>query len=440
MIFFTPIRIWTVVLVSLLIIGTVSSQDNAVGEDKSESLLRKIGFRHIADFQFWATHTSGTRIVDTVPGEFINVDDRVNFVVRRTRLGFALHPVDRLYVQTIIEIDLIGRDIFSGYSGGANNTSFPNVGLWDLRIGYQLSPETEALHLTAGYFAPQFSREHVTPWHAISSLDKAHSQNYIRRHLTGRGPGRSAGLNLGGILPMSERIWMRYDIGVFNPVFQTSIVNSVGLDATAMFSSRLSFEFGRPERETYKYMLTAPGSGLPGGFSIGLSGSWQGKTDLFHSNSGTSLDFLLNRGNWHLEGEAALLMRSGERLLENGEIREFDYSYSTGFVRTGYNIRLPNEQVVEPSVMFTFFEGAKDLEMQRDASAVLSPSGSTWAFSVGVNWYLIPRLLRFNLHYTFQGSDAGAAGAEDIFNELIIESGTKVQRGNWLGLGVLLRL
>ena len=116
------------------------------------------------------------------------------------------------------------------------------------------------------------------------------------------------------------------------------------------------------------------------------------------------------------------------------------YGFSTGFIRTGYNFSLANDQIVEPSVSYIRFDGSKELTEQEKASELLSPSGSTWSLDAGVNWHVVRNRVKVSLHYTFQGSDAGEAGAGNIFNELIVQSGTKIQRGNWLGLGLVLRL
>lgn len=403
--------------------------------------FQKLQIKPIIDFQLWATYTHGTRIADTVPGQFIGVDDRVNFVMRRGRFGFTAHPHERLFISTIAQIDFVGRDVFAGYPGGANNTTFPEVGLWDLRVTWRATRNSEKLYLTTGYFAPQFSREHLTPWHFVSSLAKAYSQTYIRRHMTGRGPGRSLGINAGGLNQIGEKIWIKYDLGVYNPVFTPSLINTSGQQSSVMAAGRFSLQFGQPEWGKYDHMLSNPNA-ISGrqGVSIGISGTVQGHNDIFNSSNGVAFDFLINKGQWHMEGDYAYLWRTGDRVLSDGSTREINYGYTTGFVRTGYNFPIANEQIIEPAITYIRFDGSKTLVEQEDAAALLSPSGSTWSFDAGVNWYVVRNKVKLSLHYTFQGADAGEAGPGKALNELIVQSGTRIQRGDWLGAGLVLRL
>ena len=83
-------------------------------------------------------------------------------------------------------------------------------------------------------------------------MEKAWSQNYLRRHLVGTGPGRAAGMNFGGLFyKEGQTVSLQYDIGLFSPVSQAVSGNSTGVQSSPLATARLLFMFGDPESKKY---------------------------------------------------------------------------------------------------------------------------------------------------------------------------------------------
>ena len=178
---------------------------------------QNLKFTPVVGFQLWSTLSEGTRYVDPNTGNALGVDGRWGFQLHRSRLGLKGKVGDRVSYKFIAASDFVGKDIFDGTIGGPNNTASPSFRLWDAFISYRLSLDNDMFHLKAGYIVPAISRESITSPFKVLSTEKSWTQNYIRRHITNNGPGRTAGINLGGFKIISEnKFAFGYDIGVFN--------------------------------------------------------------------------------------------------------------------------------------------------------------------------------------------------------------------------------
>ncbi|MCB0636100.1 MAG: hypothetical protein KDC54_05760, partial [Lewinella sp.] len=149
-----------------------------------------------AMIQLWSTYTHGQEIYNESSGQYEAVDDRFNVQLRRARLVFRGEPYQKLKFTLALFYDLAGRDLLAGTVGGFNPAQ-PDLGVWDAFLQYELA---DNLVLTGGWFRPQLQRESITSGWATNSFEKSMSQNYLRRHLVGAGPGRAAGLNIGGLV------------------------------------------------------------------------------------------------------------------------------------------------------------------------------------------------------------------------------------------------
>lgn len=385
--------------------------------------------------QLWSLYSTDYDIYNSDLGQYEAVDDRFNVQLRRARLLFRGEPYKRLRYNLVLFYDLAGRDLLASGVGGTNPAQ-PNFGVWDAFFQYQLKKNSEAFYLTGGWFRPQMQRESITSGWSTNSFEKSMSQNYVRRHLVGAGPGRAAGLNLGGLLK-GEKIGLNYNVGVFNPLQTAFNGGSVGRNFSPLLSARTVLYIGDPEMDRYKIGYEINYFNQRKGLSLDFNVATQGETDLFESSFAYGPGFLLNWGRLNLDGEWIFMQRSGTRPDIIG-FREFDYQSNAGHIRLGYNIDVAKSKyILEPVVMMMQFNGGLDAEEQADAVAVGAFSGNERTYNVGFNLYLDRRNLKLLCHYTFREGDAGDAGDGARVNQFFSQGGVgAIRRGNWLGLGI----
>jgi hypothetical protein len=373
-------------------------------------------------FQLWSAYSMGQEVYDTGTKQYVPAGDRFNVFFRRGRAGLKASPYDNLSFTFIAAFDGLGKDALNAALGPANNLTTPQLSLWETFLQWKAGK----VILTAGYFRPQLSRESITAAWGVNSMEKAMSQTYIRKHLTGIGTGRAPGLNLGGlILPEGKNWGLNYNVGIFNPVYQAYNGNSTGFRFSPVFVGRAVLYLGEPEQTQYQTSYQINYFGERKGLSIAGGGAWQGATDLFDRSWAASTDLLFNWGPLNLDGEWNWMWRD-------------DHFSQTGHIRAGYNLALKQRYFLEPVFMVMQFSGASDLAGQAKAKALGGYSGSETTFDAGINWYLNKSRLKLMLHYTWHQADAGEAeGTAFTGNAWFSESGVgAIRRGNWLGLGV----
>ncbi len=422
---------WIITLLFLMVAVAAFSQKTF------DNWLKKKNGAGIEPFimlQLWSNYSIGQEVYNPGAAQYEPAEDRINVLLRRARLGFRAEPYDGLQFTFVTAYDLIGRDVNSALVAGDNNGSQPEFFIWDAFLQWKIGKQSEALNLVGGYFRPQFSRENITSGWSVNSMEKALSQNYIRAHLLGTGPGRAVGINIGGLLANRS---INYNFGIFNPVFQANGGNSTGKNFSPLLVGRLAYNLGNPEMDSYKIAYDINYYGQRRGLTLGASGAWQGKTDLFEQNYAASLDALLNLGAFNLDGEWNWLWREGERTLSNQERRAFTYLSETGHIRMGYNLVLLDKFFWEPVFMLMQFNGAKNALQQADAEAIKASSGSETTYDAGINWYLNKKNLKIMFHYTWRDGDPGDAGEGATVNPYFYQNGVgAIQRGNWFGLGL----
>jgi hypothetical protein len=394
--------------------------------------------------QLWSTYSTGQQVFNAETGEYEAVDDQFNTQIRRARLGFRAQPYEQLKFTFVGYYDLIGRDAFASTIGGYNpqNSAVggnPDFGIWDAFFTWKILKNSEALNLVGGYFRPQLSRESITSGWSVNSFEKSMSQTYIRQHLVGTGPGRAAGLNLGGTILSEGLFGLNYNVGLFNPVRRTSPqFGSVGANYSPLLVARAVLYIGDPEQTTYKIGYDINYYNKRKGLSIGFGGSTQGETDVFDRSQALGLDFLFNYGPLNVDGDFNFMQRQGSRVLGGTEeVRTFTYNSNTGHIRAGYNLILADKYFLEPTFMIMQFNGGQTQEAQADARAVNAFSGSEATYDVGINWYLNKKNLKLMLHYVWNEGDMGAANDGFTGNAFFSQGAVgPIQRGNWLGLGL----
>ena len=426
-------------IITLVIIGLAPLTANGQeATNDGTGFFKNWSIKPVAATQFWASYTEGARLYEPDSMVYTDVDGRLNFVLRRTRIGAIIKPNEDITLNVIASMDNIGRDVLAGPTGGVNNGPFPNVGVWNVYVKWRLIKQSEALHVIFGYHSPHFSRESPTAWHAVNSMDKSFSQFYIRRHLTGKNPGRSPGISFGGMTKQgSSRIGLQYTAGLFNDIFTSGINNSAGVKSSPLLTGRVVLFYGDPESDSYKLGYRFNTFSKRKGISIGISSSHQGENDLFLSSYAFSIDLLLNYGPFNLGGEWAWLRRDGSRELDAGNIRDFTSTSGTGFIRASHNFPVFNEQIFELGITYMHFVGAEEAVRINDALSVGEAAGKNTAFDLAAIWHFLPGRIKAELHATFQDGKLGDAGQGIIVNDFFSQSGVGIQRGDYIGVSLI---
>ena len=387
--------------------------------------------------QLWSSYTIGQEVYKEEHGNYEAVDNRLNFQIRRTRLGFSGQPYQNLGFKFTAALDLVGRDILSGTEAGANNGASPRFRLWNAWLHWKVKKTSESFNILTGYLPPQIGRESITSAMRSNSMEKSWSQNYLRRHLVGTGPGRAMGINVGGqMYKKGSKAGWGYDAGIFNPAFNGYGGNSVGKHYSPLITGRIALYLGSPESEKYTIGHKVNYMGKRRGLTLAVAGAHQGETDLFLSNSVLNLDFLFNWDKLNLDGEWSWLYRQG--ISEFSDPDGFTATSQTGYLRLSYNLELQHDYVLEPVGMMVIFEGEKNVGHQDDASLVKMPSGSEQILDLGFN-FRYNENLKLSLHYTHRNGDPGDAGEGATVNNYFYQSGVgAILRGDWLGLGCVI--
>lgn len=418
-------------LSGLLLTGRLAAQTDAAQAPAVQRWLPK-NSRYVPDvkafMQLWSIYSTDMEVYNANSGKYEAVDNRFNVSFRRARLAFAGEPYNHLKYNVVLFYDQAGRDALSSGVGAVNKAD-PAVGIWDAFVQWKIS-KNESMNLVGGWFRPQMQRESITSGWSSTSFEKSMSQNYLRTHLVGTGPGRAAGLNLGGILTKNN-ISLNYNLGIFNPITASLSGTSVGKKYAPLLVGRTSLSLGDPEFQKYGISYDINFFNKRKGVSLDLNVARQGETELFQSSTAYGPGLLLNWGPLNFDGEWMLMEREGVDSLGT-----FTANEASGHLRLGVNVPT-GKFVLEPVFMVMKFKGEMDAKGQADAALLKMSSGEETTFDAGINWYLDGKNLKLALHYTWRNGDPGDAGDGSQVNAFFSQSGVgAIQRGNWLGLGL----
>lgn len=396
--------------------------------------IEKYKIQPVAAIQIWSTYTIGGKIFNQNTNKYEAVDNRFNTQIRRSRIGIKGQPYEQLKFNITAALDLVGRDVLAGTVGGANNGNAPIFRAWNAYLHYRGSQD-ESFNIVAGYFTPQIGRESITSAFRVSSMEKSWSQNYLRRHLVGKGSGRAAGLNLGGLLSRkSNQICYRYDFGIFTPTEGAYDGDSSGKKSAPLFVGRLVANFGQSESKNYSISHKENFFGNRKGFSIAASGSYRGATDLLDKSYTIGSDLLFNYKHLNISGEWIYLWKTGRFPDEDFQLAT-DRS-NTGFVRLSYNFDFKNQYVLTPYFMVMHFTGATTATEQSKALAFDGFSGAEQNFNLGAGLYFNPNF-KMTINYTLRNGEYGDIEPGQKVNNLFWQTGVgAIHRGDWLGIGL----
>lgn len=413
-----PTRAIYTSILFLLLSTTVRSQVN-------------ISVEPVVSMQFWGAYTIGQEVYSDADGRYMPVDNRLNFQLHRSRLGLKGSVNNRFKYNFLSSIDFVGRDLLSGTIGGTNNGASPQFRLWNAFISYQLIEESDLLHIRAGYLVPEVSRESITSPFKVNSFEKSWTQNYIRRHITGIGPGRSNGINIGGMYHVNPGVLaISYDIGAFNPIFTDLNSNSAGQMSSNLFTYRVAIHVGDPEGENYSKGRVSTYFGKRKGVTVAVSQSHQGTVEMWDNNNLLSLDILANYGPWNLTSEWAKLSRS----------KDLSKSVSyTWMARMSYNIPVGTKNI-DIALSRMHFGGPLSQREQEQAFELKDFTGEDSYTELVFNFYA-SKQTKLSLAYTWRSGTPGFYDNPALGNNYFEQGGvTSIKRGDYLGAGLIFSL
>jgi len=326
--------------------------------------------------QFWNVASQGVTTDDT------EASDRFASFFRRGRLGVKGNFLPELSYDVMLSFDNLAKDGYSSTKGVVNAGA---IALWSAYFTYDLLPENNWLNITGGYFLPHLSRESTTsPW-TTSSLDKTENSCYLRQFVTGKANGISPGINLGGLGDLGKQTLI-YNISIINRQDAVSIMET---NWSPVFLGHFMLNFGDKEFSNYKYCFSNNLLKKQTSITFGVGFSSQGKTDAFKSSQSVSADATVYLGHLKIDGEYSRLMRKNN----------LEYNADCFMIRTGYNIFLKKDWVLEPTAMFEKFSGDDNFE---DVSFF---DGSDKKLDIGINLISDRKKVKVNLHYVYHDGD-----------------------------------
>lgn len=385
--------------------------------------------------QIWGVGTYDPKSADNGAA----VDPRADLYLRRYQLAFKGNAYADLSYQFSLAMDNIGKDSLTGTVGGPQNSNPTTIQVQDAFFGWKAWGNLG--NVTFGLFKPVLSRSLITSFTSTTSLDVPLAYTYERDHLYTASTARASGVDLGGVWSSDtgKGVTVGYDFGFFDVMQDKNSSSSTPVSAAKwapLLTGRLSVTLGDPEAKGYGITRSDNSLGGRNGITLGLFGSYQGATILridsstalsvkggtgkntvasltttsdsltsklsrkyvggFKLNSVTGADVQVEFRRLTLGGEVAWLYREFEdadAAKWKGVLPAGNYTDFTWHVRAAYAIQV-KKTFVEPSVMFTRFEG--------DDLSATNAKGEDQQLDMGVNWYIQKNNVKLGLHWILQ--------------------------------------
>ena len=326
--------------------------------------------------------------------------NRNDLYIRRGRIGARAKLRKDLSFWTILAYDGIGKDEKTASAGAPNPADNHDVFLWEMASSWTPKP---MFNVTFGYFRPQIGRENITAAFNCFTLEKSLPNFQPRLHFIGRNTGRETGINIGGLY--SKPKWgINYNFGAFD--MTNPILVGTGNRWFPLLAARVAFTLGDAEMDKYKINYTQSYYGQRNGVTLALNGTYQGKTEIFKSNSFYGVDLLANFWRFDFVAEYDLLVRNSIiAAKDNNTFNSTDKVYS---FKACYNHILSNGKIIQAAFMYSG-------QLAQDHGAKVSANDLTAAtdqkvYDAGVNYLINKDKLKLSLHYVWgEKSDKNTA-------------------------------
>ncbi len=416
-------------LLLTLLLGSAALTAQNADTTALSRLLNDYKLKATVGLQLWSTYSAGMSVYDSETEAYAGVENRINTQLKRSRFSVSGQPYETVKFQVIMALDFVGRDVLAATDAGFNNGGSPIFRVWNVALNWQLARQSDGAYLQVGYFPSPIGRESNNPALRSTSYEKAWSQNYLRRHLVGTGPGRATGLLFGGQLhAQSDQQHLTYDVAVQNAYVGIQGGNSTGRQASPLVTGRLSFTLGDAESETYSPVHKVNYFGKRRGVTLSVGGARQGRTDLFRENVAYGLELLANHPALHIDGDVYRMRRTGQSITTAG---------TTGYLRVGKNLNLPRQLVLEPVVSYWFYRGPTSAGAIGKANRLSEFAGEDNGLDVGANLYFNPNF-KLSGFFALRKGSAGEGDPTTIINNYYQQPGVgAIERGNYGGLGLV---
>lgn len=341
------------------------------------------------------------------------VDPRADLFLRRLHLTMRGQAMPSIGYQAIFAFDNTGKDPLGGPAPGSsqdlNNSRIIMQEAW-----VSWTADTNVMVATAGLLRPQTSREFISPYAQVSSLDFSLVYNYVRQHLSTRSTGRESGMDLGGQWATPMGMGMAWHLGGYDvtPELAKQNANLRGHRIwSPLLTGRLELIMGDMENPKQILRKGVQYFGKRNGATLGAWASHQGTTSQlfdstatkfvyaggFESNDGMGLDLLLNLGGLALNGESVWLSRKAARTPTAVAQKYTDLvwmtraSYALPLAKTGW--------IIEPNATYSSFKG--------DSLSLQNAGKEDVQTDLGINLFPPTKGIRVSTHLVIPTSQTG---------------------------------
>ncbi len=361
----------------LCFFSTLHAQDSLRTDWRARIPLNDIGFIEVNQYiQYWN--------VMSLRYTKFDADPRMDTHIRRGRLGVSGRMGEKWLFNASFAYDGIGKDSLTTSAGIPNAEDNQNFFPRDVLLTYRAHP---LFNFTIGYFRPRAGKESIYSSSFNISQEKGFPSYQPRFHTTGRGIGRETGVNVGGLLQSKHFSWL-YDVGIHDPNHPS--IRGGGPIWSPLIAGRTVFMFGDREMKEYLTTYFQSGYGQRKGISIGGSGVYQAKTNLFRNNGFLAAECQVNWGPWDFVGEYIWMFRETQRL--NGYKQTVDDCF---VAKAAYNVIIQNKSILQFCVMYTGETPDASFDSGRN-DQTNSIFQRQWA--TGVNWLINRDKLKLGLH------------------------------------------
>lgn len=380
-----------------------------------------------AQMQLWSVYEFGQERWHELEDRYVPQSGRLDILVRRARLGAGFSHGTRLHLVSAIEMDQLGPAPLAAHEDPWSL----ELRVLDFYGSYRLA-NTEALHLSGGLFRPQIGRENITGAFAVASMEKSHTQGYLRQFLTGNPFGRAAGLTLGGLVDLSESVQLRYDLGAFSPGEGTGKTEQDAFlwERQVLVTGRVLLQLGMPEQVNYRLSHRINYFDKRRGLSLGLAGAQA--ADLAGGNRTVwAADLLYNHRRWVVDADVFALI---------GHIGVKSRAWA-GHIRLSSNHYPAEGHIIQSFLMYGSYRGPSEKVAATQALGQGMAAGASDRWSVGVLWHTPERGLSLSLQLTLHEGEAAGLDESVPVNDHFYEKGLgAIKRGHWMGLGAQISL